>query len=198
MRDTWVAPKRPPSSCQCVHVSPCIRPRIKPWIVPSNLCTCIPGPSLICILSTSAPGTTPGTTPGSAPRYHTVCGAPQIQHCLRLGLTLVQDAVFRGNTRTDRPNTEIIPGRKRSTDGPRFVNGAEKSRCFGTQHCRQTKLGNASRVTVGAGSVRVLNEGVSTLSDARSRFALTSKIPPLGSMLNFDANVKKTSARHPM
>ncbi len=39
--------------------------------------------------------------------------------------------------------------------------------------------------------------GVFTLGDARSFLAVTSKIPPLGSMLNFDADVKKTTARHP-
>ncbi len=35
-----------------------------------------------------------------------------------------------------------------------------------------------------------------TLGDARSFWRLTSKIPPLGSMLNFDADVKKMNARH--
>ncbi len=39
-------------------------------------------------------------------------------------------------------------------------------------------------------------EGVFTLGDARSFSGLTSKIPPLDSMLNFDADVKKTTARH--
>ncbi len=29
-------------------------------------------------------------------------------------------------------------------------------------------------------------------------FGLTSKIPPLGSTLNFDADVKETTGRHPM
>ncbi len=38
-------------------------------------------------------------------------------------------------------------------------------------------------------------EGLFTLGDARSSSGLTSKIPPLGSMLHFDADVKKTSAR---
>ncbi len=38
--------------------------------------------------------------------------------------------------------------------------------------------------------------GVFTLSDAQSFYELTSKIPPLGSMLNFDADVKTTTARH--
>ena len=38
-------------------------------------------------------------------------------------------------------------------------------------------------------------EGVSTSSDARSFFGLTSKIPPLDSMLNFDADVKKIRPR---
>ena len=37
---------------------------------------------------------------------------------------------------------------------------------------------------------------VFTLGDARSFSGLTSKIPPLGSMLNFDADVKKTTAHH--
>ncbi len=37
---------------------------------------------------------------------------------------------------------------------------------------------------------------VFTLSDARSLSGLTSKIPPLGSTLNFDADVKKTTVRH--
>ncbi len=39
-------------------------------------------------------------------------------------------------------------------------------------------------------------QGVFALGDARSFSALTSKIPPLGSMQNFDADVKKTTARH--
>ncbi len=39
-------------------------------------------------------------------------------------------------------------------------------------------------------------KGFCTLGDARSFSGLTSKIPPLGSMLNFDADVKKTTARH--
>ena len=34
-------------------------------------------------------------------------------------------------------------------------------------------------------------EGVFTLGDAQSFCGLTSKIPPLGSILNFDADVKK-------
>ncbi len=34
-------------------------------------------------------------------------------------------------------------------------------------------------------------EGVFTLGDVRSLFALTAEMPPLGSMLNFDADVKK-------
>ncbi len=37
---------------------------------------------------------------------------------------------------------------------------------------------------------------VFTLGDARSFSALTSKITPLGSMFNFDADVKKTTACH--
>ncbi len=37
---------------------------------------------------------------------------------------------------------------------------------------------------------------VFTLGDARSFFGLTSKIPPLGSMLNSDTDVKKTTSRH--
>ncbi len=41
-------------------------------------------------------------------------------------------------------------------------------------------------------------EGVITLGahDVRSFSGLTSKIPPLGSASNFDADVKKTTARH--
>ncbi len=38
--------------------------------------------------------------------------------------------------------------------------------------------------------------GVFTLGDTRSFFRLTSKAPPLGQMLNFDAHVKTTTARH--
>ncbi len=38
--------------------------------------------------------------------------------------------------------------------------------------------------------------GVFTLDDARSCLGLTSKISPLGSTLNFDADVKITTARH--
>ncbi len=34
------------------------------------------------------------------------------------------------------------------------------------------------------------------MGDARSFFGLTSKIPPSGSMLNFDANVKKRTVHH--
>ncbi len=39
-------------------------------------------------------------------------------------------------------------------------------------------------------------EAVFTLGDTRSFFGLASKIPPLGSMLNFDVDVKKTTGRH--
>ncbi len=39
-------------------------------------------------------------------------------------------------------------------------------------------------------------QGVFTLGDVRSFLGLTSKNPPLGSMLNFDADVKDTTARH--
>ncbi len=39
-------------------------------------------------------------------------------------------------------------------------------------------------------------EVVFTLGDARSFSGLTSTFPPLGSMLNFDADVNKTTARH--
>ncbi len=51
------------------------------------------------------------------------------------------------------------------------------------------------------GCSRVLatfSEGVCILGDAWSFLALTSKIPPLSAMFNFDADVKKTTARHPM
>ncbi len=40
------------------------------------------------------------------------------------------------------------------------------------------------------------HQGVSTLSDAWSFYGLTSNIPPLGSTLNFDADVKKTTTPH--
>ncbi len=46
------------------------------------------------------------------------------------------------------------------------------------------------------GSKKWARPGVFTLSDARSFFGLTSKIPPLGSLLNFDADIKKMIARH--
>ncbi len=39
-------------------------------------------------------------------------------------------------------------------------------------------------------------QGVFTLGDSQSFLGLTSKIPPLRSMLNFDADVKTTLARH--
>ncbi len=45
-----------------------------------------------------------------------------------------------------------------------------------------------------AGTLRM--KRVFTLGDARSFFGPTSKIPPSGSMLNFDADVKNTSVRH--
>ncbi len=38
------------------------------------------------------------------------------------------------------------------------------------------------------------SQGVFTLGDALSFSGLTSTIPPLGSMFNFDADVKKTTA----
>ncbi len=38
--------------------------------------------------------------------------------------------------------------------------------------------------------------GVFILGDARSFFAVASKIPPLGPMLNFDADVIETTSRH--
>ena len=41
-----------------------------------------------------------------------------------------------------------------------------------------------------------MSQGIFTLGDARWFSGLTSKNPPLGSMLNFDADVKKTTARH--
>ena len=44
--------------------------------------------------------------------------------------------------------------------------------------------------------VRHAGEGVFTLGDAISFSALTSKIQPLGSMFNFDADVKNTTARY--
>ena len=40
------------------------------------------------------------------------------------------------------------------------------------------------------------HKGVLMLGDAQSFFELASKIPPLGSMLNFDADVKRTTTRH--
>ncbi len=43
---------------------------------------------------------------------------------------------------------------------------------------------------------RAHTEGVFTLSDAPPFSGLTSKIPLLGSMLNFDADVKNMTARH--
>ncbi len=39
-------------------------------------------------------------------------------------------------------------------------------------------------------------KGVFTLGDAQSFSELTSTIPPQGSMLNFDADVKNMTARH--
>ena len=42
-----------------------------------------------------------------------------------------------------------------------------------------------------ASSVRLAPEGVFTLFGAPSFLGLTSKFPPLGSMSNFDADVKK-------
>ncbi len=41
-----------------------------------------------------------------------------------------------------------------------------------------------------------VHAGVFTLGDARVFSGLTSKIPPLGSMLNFDADVSKLTVRH--
>ncbi len=38
---------------------------------------------------------------------------------------------------------------------------------------------------------RWTHQGVFTLGDAQSFSGLTSKLPPLGAMLNFDADVKK-------
>ncbi len=39
-------------------------------------------------------------------------------------------------------------------------------------------------------------EGVITLGDARSFYRLTSRIPPLDSMRNFDADVKASTTGH--
>ena len=67
---------------------------------------------------------------------------------------------------------------------------------IGTEIFRGVKLLPTDQIVyVGSGS-RTQCQGVFTLSDARSFSELTSKIPPLGSMLNFDADVKKTTARH--
>ncbi len=54
----------------------------------------------------------------------------------------------------------------------------------------------ALRLRVNQRALRAYFERVFTLGDARSFSGLTSKIPPLGSMLNFDGDVKKTTARH--
>ena len=43
---------------------------------------------------------------------------------------------------------------------------------------------------------RLLRQGVSLWLTRGSFFGLTSKILPLGSMLNFDADVKKMAAHH--
>ena len=47
-------------------------------------------------------------------------------------------------------------------------------------------------------AMREKGQGVFTLGDARSFSGLASINPPLGSNLNFDADVKKTTVRHPM
>ncbi len=39
-------------------------------------------------------------------------------------------------------------------------------------------------------------QAVFTSGDARSLSGLTSKVLPLGSMFNFDADIKRTTARH--
>ncbi len=46
------------------------------------------------------------------------------------------------------------------------------------------------------GTQHCVTEWVFALGDAQSFSGLTSKIPPLGSMLNFDADVKNTTARY--
>ncbi len=56
-----------------------------------------------------------------------------------------------------------------------------------------TPLGN---VTINSEKSQMFAFGVLTLGDARSFSGLTSKIPPLGSMINFDADVKNTTVRH--
>ncbi len=79
-------------------------------------------------------------------------------------------------------------------------------------HKAPTKNTRNARVTPGASCVASLDaaslrmatdaalhwmcQRVFTLSDARSFSGLTSKMTPLGPMLNFDADVKNTKARH--
>ncbi len=51
---------------------------------------------------------------------------------------------------------------------------------------------------IGTGSEFQRSFRVFTSSDPRSFLGLTSKITPLDAMLNLDADVKKTTARHPL
>ncbi len=110
---------------------------------------------------------------------------------------MVPDHVGRGCVRTTRPSTEHV-----------------HVRCEVLSHWRRAVvfLTSASKYNIepndglfdvnpenGLGSPSVKNGlrgfhtewGVSTLLDARSFFRLTKKIPPLGSMLTFDVDVKK-------
>ncbi len=69
--------------------------------------------------------------------------------------------------------------------------GLGESRVQGVQASGKTK-GNGD-----LGAKRCPNGmGLLTLGDARSLSGLVSTIPPLGSMLSFDADAKMTTARH--
>ena len=57
--------------------------------------------------------------------------------------------------------------------------------------CRLHGLKGAGSESLYSKTTNVLTLGVFTLGDARSIFGLTSKIPSLESMLNFDAGVKQ-------
>ncbi len=64
--------------------------------------------------------------------------------------------------------------------------------CLGGQKGHRDAASSWSR----RGRSATTRQGLFTLGDAQSFFGLTSKILPLGSMLNFDADVNKMTARH--
>ncbi len=79
--------------------------------------------------------------------------------------------------------------------GIRIKTETEKQVEEETHLCTSLFTGTSHQRSRGA-TAFLYAQGVFTLGDAQSFVGLTSKIPPLGSMLKFDADVKNMTARH--